>query len=80
MEKHEIYDSIILNIPVGFSIVDREGKIIEFNAAAEKITGYAKSEVIGRSHLEILHDPPDNEVCPLFKRVLKRKKKCTSII
>ena len=49
MEEHEIYNSILENIPVGFSIVDREGKFIEFNAAAEKISGYAKSEVIGMS-------------------------------
>jgi two-component system phosphate regulon sensor histidine kinase PhoR len=74
MKKREIYDSIIENIPVGFSMVDREGNIIEFNRAAETITGYAKGEVIGRPHLDILHDR-NEEACPLFKRVLKKKKK-----
>jgi len=78
MDKNEIYDSIIENLPVGFSMVDRTGKIIEFNRAAEQITGYGKSEVVGRSHLEILHDPQDAAGCPLFKRVLKKRKKTIS--
>jgi PAS domain S-box-containing protein len=78
MEKHQIYDNIIENLPVGFTMVDRAGNITEFNRAAEQITGYAKSEVIGRPHLTILHDPHDMDSCPLFKRVMKKKKKTVS--
>lgn len=78
MEKHQIYDNIIENLPVGLSMVDREGNITEFNKAAEQITGYAKSEVIGKPHLKILHDPKDMDSCPLFRRVIKRKKKTIS--
>lgn len=75
MEKNQIYSSIIENLPVGFSMVDREGKIIEFNEAAEKMTGYKKNEVIGRLHLEIFHDPADINSCYISEKVLKRKKK-----
>ncbi|GEM_PF-3788157 len=42
MEKQQIYDIIIDNLPVGFSIVDKDGIIIDFNNTAEKITGYTK--------------------------------------
>lgn len=78
MEKHEVYDSIIENLPVGFTMVDRDGNITEFNRTAEQITGYVKSEVIGRSHLKILHDTQDMNSCPLFKSVMKKKKKTVS--
>ncbi len=71
MDKQQIYDIIIENLPVGFTIVDRDGLIVDFNPAAEMITGYSKEEVIGKSHLEILHDTTDKEVCPLFKHALK---------
>lgn len=78
MEKHLIYDNIIENLPVGFTMVDSEGNITEFNRTAEQITGYTKSEVIGQPHLKILHDPQDMDSCPLFKRVMKKKKKTVS--
>ncbi len=78
MNKSQIYDSIIKNMPVGFSMVDREGKILEFNHAAEMITGYARNEVIGKSHVEILHGSPESDYCPLFKRVLNKRRKTIS--
>ena len=42
MQKLQIYDIVINNLPVGFSMVDKDGIIIDFNPAAEKITGYSK--------------------------------------
>jgi len=39
---------IIDNLPIGFSIVNTEGIIIDFNTTAEKITGYLKKEIIGK--------------------------------
>ena len=70
MEKEQINDFIITNLPVGFSIVDKDGITIDFNTAAEKITGYEKYEVIGKSHFEILHSPTDRDKCPLLKHAL----------
>lgn len=78
VDKRQLYESIKESLPVGFSMVDREGKIVEFNPAAEKITGYLKKEVIDRSHLEVLHGTSDPNACPLFKRTLRQRKKSVS--
>lgn len=66
-ERQKIYELIIYNLPVGFSMVDREGLIVDFNEAAEKITGYSKNDVIGKSHFEILHGTRDTAACPLVQ-------------
>ena len=70
MDKGETHDMIIKNLPMGYSVVDVKGNIVDFNKAAEKITGYSKDEVTGKSHLEILHSTSDKEACPLFKHTL----------
>lgn len=77
-DKQQIYNSIMESLPVGFSMVDREGRIVDFNPAAEKLTGYLKKEVLGKSHLEVLHGTSDVNVCPLFKRTLRQRKKSVS--
>lgn len=74
MEQIKIHEIITHNLPVGFSIVDKEGIVIEFNRAAEKITGYEKNDVIGKSHLEIFHGSTDKKACPLFKHALLERK------
>lgn len=66
MKKQDLYEVLVSNLPVGFSRVDKDGTIIEFNKAAERITGYSKEEVVGKSHLEILHGAADAKACPLF--------------
>lgn len=74
LDQIQVYEIIKNNLPLGFSVVDREGIIIDFNEAAEKITGYAKKEVLGRSHYEILHGTSDTEACPLLhKAILQRQ-------
>jgi two-component system phosphate regulon sensor histidine kinase PhoR len=66
MTKQDLYKVLVSNLPVGFSRVDKDGVIIEFNEAAERITGYSKEEVTGKSHFAILHGTTDAEACPLF--------------
>ncbi|NPA95465.1 MAG: PAS domain S-box protein [Thermodesulfobacteria bacterium] len=46
-QKCELFDLIVENFPVGLIILDRHGKILEFNPAAQAITGYKREEVIG---------------------------------
>jgi PAS domain S-box-containing protein len=60
-------------LPVGLSLVDDFSIIMEFNPAAEQITGYSRAEVLGKSHLEIMHGSSDPKACPLFRYVLLRK-------
>ncbi|MBZ0155552.1 MAG: PAS domain-containing sensor histidine kinase [Alphaproteobacteria bacterium] len=74
MKKQQIYDVIINALPVGFSMVDKKGIIVDFNPAAEEITGYLKEEVIGKSHLALLHGTAEREACPLFKYALLESK------
>ena len=63
--------SIVRSLPVGFSLVDKEGIIVEFNSAAEEITGYSRTEAIGSSHLQVLHNSLDLETCPFFSHVFQ---------
>jgi two-component system phosphate regulon sensor histidine kinase PhoR len=66
-----IYDMVINNLPIGFSVVDLKGSIVDFNKAAEKITGYDRNEVIGKDHLRILHGTDDKSACPLLSKTLQ---------
>ncbi len=34
--------------------IDHEGKVLEFNPAAEKIFGYTRAEILGRELAELL--------------------------
>lgn len=70
MDKEQVYDTLINNLPIGFSIIDKDGITIDFNHTAEKITGYLKKEVIGKSHLDIFHGVSDKASCPLLANVL----------
>jgi PAS domain S-box-containing protein len=65
--------TLMETLPVGLSLVDNNGIIMEFNPAAEQITGYSRAEVLGKSHLEIMHGSSDPKACPLFQYVLLRK-------
>ena len=45
--------NILSSIPSGVIVVDREGRIVLFNKAAEDITGYPATEVTGRHYSEV---------------------------
>src|SRR4030043_2363345 len=79
IEECQIYEIIRNSLPIGFTLVDEEGIVIDFNPQAEVITGYLKSEVIGKSHLEILHGTSDREACPLFQYALQKKQQTAAV-
>jgi PAS domain S-box-containing protein len=79
MKQQQIYEIIKNNLPIGFTLVDEEGIIVDFNPQAETITGYLKSEVIGKSHLEILHGTSDREACPLFTYALQKRQQTAAV-
>jgi PAS domain-containing protein len=64
----KIYEAIAKNLPVGFSLVDQDGLIVDFNPAAERLTGHLKSDIQGKPHLEILHGSSDPKSCPTMER------------
>jgi PAS domain S-box-containing protein len=58
------YDQLIFRrIPHGIFTVDREGHITSFNPAAEEITGWQQSEVIGRPCREVLRADHCQDSC-----------------
>src|SRR5512143_9680 len=70
MKKHKIYETVIQNLPVGFSLVYKDGIVTDFNPAAEEITGYSSDEVIGKPHMTLFHTAPDGDSCPFIKHAL----------
>ncbi len=78
MKRAELYEMVMNNLPVGFSVVDRDGIILDFNSTAEQITGYPQEEAIGRSHMEILHATADENACPLHKLTLCKHKQAVA--
>jgi two-component system phosphate regulon sensor histidine kinase PhoR len=79
IEEQQIYEIIKNNLPVGFTLVDEEGTVVDFNPQAEAITGYLKIEVMGKSHLEILHGTSDKRACPLFTYALQKKQQTVAV-
>ncbi len=79
IEECQIYEIIKNSLPIGFTLIDEEGMIIDFNPQAEVITGYLRSEVVGKSHLEILHGTTDREACPLFRYALQKKQQTAAV-
>jgi two-component system phosphate regulon sensor histidine kinase PhoR len=67
--RPQIYETIIRNLPIGFSLIDRNGLILEFNSEAERLTGHLRDEVMGGSHFEIIHGSKDPASCPLLRCV-----------
>jgi len=78
-EQRQIYEIIKNNLPIGFTLVDEEGVVVDFNPQAEAITGYLKNEVMGKSHLEILHGTSEREACPLFTYAIQKKQQTVEI-
>jgi PAS domain S-box-containing protein len=79
MENQKIYNAVIQNLPVGFSIIDKNGIIVDFNPAAAEITGYSRDEVVGKPHLEILHGTSDRDACPVLRHALSRKEQTIAV-
>jgi len=65
IDKCKLFNLVIRNMPVGLFALDKKKKIIEFNSAAEKITGYTKEEVLGRQCSEVLNSNLCEIACPL---------------
>ncbi|MGV1100524.1 PAS domain-containing sensor histidine kinase [Thiovibrio sp. JS02] len=73
MDQAKIFQIIKQNLPVGYLAVNRQGLVVEFNAAAEKITGYSQADVLGKPHHGLLHNSPDAHTCPLLEHAFAKR-------
>lgn len=79
MEKERLYKTIISNLPYGFMAVDHDGVTVDFNKAAEQITGFTREEVIGKSHVALFHKAADNVSCPLWRYAFEHQHDMLSV-
>ncbi len=56
MKEQDKLEQILRSIADGVYTVDRELRILSFNVAAERITGWQESEVLGRNCAEVLQE------------------------
>ena len=54
-------EAILANVADGIVAVDREGKVVLWNTAAERVTGVSQSEALGRTPAEALGRSLDSE-------------------
>lgn len=73
MNLEDIYVAIIANMQDGAYFVDKNRKILFWNQAAERITGYSKEEIVGKdcpdsglNHIDAEGRPLCQVGCPLF--------------
>jgi PAS domain S-box-containing protein len=59
-------ENILANIPSGVIVVDRHGKVVLLNGAAEAMTGYASTEVEGSPYAGVLGRGIPEKATPLY--------------
>ncbi|HEY3540926.1 MAG TPA: GAF domain-containing protein [Gaiellaceae bacterium] len=59
LEKERSF-AILANIADGIVAVDREGKVVLWNRAAEQVTGISAEDALGRTPMDVLQRPLDS--------------------
>lgn len=59
-------ENILANIPSGVIVVDRQGKVVLLNGAAEAMTGYMSAEVEGRAYARVFGSGVPEKSTPLY--------------
>ena len=59
-------ENLLATIPSGVIVVDRQGKVVLLNGAAEAMTGYASADVEGRSYARVLGSGVPEKSTPLY--------------
>jgi PAS domain S-box-containing protein len=61
LDDAEVYRGVLDSLKVVVYLVNRNGKILFWNAGAERITGYLRQDAVGHSSLEDLLGHLDRE-------------------
>jgi len=61
LDDPDLYRAVLDSVTPGVCVVDRSGKILFWNAAAERITGYLRQDVVGHSSLNDFLGHLDNQ-------------------
>jgi PAS domain S-box-containing protein len=57
-------------LPLGYVLMDADGRVLDWNPAAEELFGYTKEEALGRACLDLIIPPPvDDQVQEVVHRV-----------
>lgn len=64
LDDCEILRAVLEGLPTGLYIVDKDSKVVLWNAAAEKITGYLRHEVLGRCRQDEIFAPGGRRITP----------------
>ena len=67
LEQPEVPSALLEVIPCGLYMVDRHGRICQWNTAAEAITGLDRSQAVGNPCGQVLPCPNQASVCPLLR-------------
>lgn len=70
MEDNHLYEMVLDSISEGVMTIDRNWRILSWNKAAERITGFTKDEVIGKECAEIFGLWFCRESCPVDKALM----------
>ena len=67
LNKQQLHELVIDGLPVALFMVDSDYRIIEFNKAAEQITGKKRSEVLGLQCFELFSSNLCQFDCPMLE-------------
>ncbi len=65
MENDHLFRSILNSISEGVMTLDKDWRIVSWNKAAEKITGFSADEVVGRECMNLFRTPLCRNRCPV---------------
>ncbi|HEX7046057.1 MAG TPA: EAL domain-containing protein [Gammaproteobacteria bacterium] len=81
LEAQTLYfQQLFANSPDGIVLLDHEGRVVDVNAAFQKIFGYERDEMLGKSPLTLIVSESDaRESLAMFSRNVDKKESVRSI-
>ncbi|WP_192804944.1 PAS domain S-box protein [Noviherbaspirillum aerium] len=78
-EREERYRALVEQSPIAIIEWDAQFKVIEWNAAAERIFGYPREQAVGRSASFIMYEAGPDSLARLFRPLTERRGYSSSI-